>query len=41
VDHLLLFPLNSMPLIVLLDADVMHGVDQVDGGVMVGESPQG
>jgi hypothetical protein len=30
-----------MPLIILLDADVMCGVDQVDKGVMVGESPQG
>jgi hypothetical protein len=30
-----------MPLIVLLDADVMREVDQVDGGVMVGESLQG
>ena len=25
-----------MPLIVVLDGDVMRGVDQVDGGVMVG-----
>jgi hypothetical protein len=30
-----------MPLIIVLDVDVMRGVDQVDGGVMVGESPQG
>ena len=30
------FPLNSVPLIVVLDGDVMRGVDQVDGGVMVG-----
>ena len=26
-----------MPLIVVLDGDVMRGVDQVDGGVMVGD----